>query len=107
MPRTLAAQSVLRSIPPKSCAIHYGAIVSQRLVLIVPSFPKLSETFIVSKFLGLLEKGWDVHIVCGESKAEEWRNFPALNGHAEARSRVRISWPHRPQWLALLLLPIV
>jgi colanic acid/amylovoran biosynthesis glycosyltransferase len=35
-----------------------------RLVLVVPAFPQLSETFIASKVAGLLERGWDVHVVC-------------------------------------------
>ena len=77
-----------------------------RVVLLVPSFPKLSETFIVSKFLGLLERGWDVYVVCGESRRSEWEHFPELRQHAQARQRVRVSWPHRPRWLAVGLAPI-
>src|SRR5207247_11112722 len=59
----------------------YGADMSKRLVLIVPSFPKLSETFILSKFLGLLERGWDVHMVCGISEKAQYRHFPNLENH--------------------------
>lgn len=77
-----------------------------RLVLIVPCFPKLSETFIVSKFLGLLERGWDVHVVCGESREAEWRHFPELIAHPAARRRVHVCWPHRPRWLAAALTPL-
>ena len=40
-----------------------------RLVLVVPRFPRLSETFIVSKFVGLTDAGWDVHVVCAETEA--------------------------------------
>ena len=75
-----------------------------RLVLVVPSFPKLSETFIVSKFLGLLARGWDTHVVCGKSEPEQWKHFPELEKHREARGRVRVGWPHRPRWLAAALL---
>ena len=78
----------------------------KRIVLIVPSFPKLSETFIVSKFLGLLERGWDVYIVCGESKPEEWQRFSELQCLTEVQRRVHVSWPHRPRWLAALLVPL-
>ena len=81
-------------------------IPSARLVLIVPSFPKLSETFIVTKFLGLLNRGWDVLVVCGESKASEWKHFPELEQCPQARARVRVGWPHRPRWLAALLTPM-
>lgn len=77
-----------------------------RLALIVPSFPKLSETFIVSKFLGLLERGWDVHVVCGESRTSEWQHFPELCQHPEARRRVHVAWPHRPRWVAGALAPL-
>jgi colanic acid/amylovoran biosynthesis glycosyltransferase len=76
-----------------------------RLVLIVPIFPKLSETFIVSKFAGLLERGWDVYIVCGVSERGQWRHFKELEALPGARKRVRKTWPHRPRWLGLLLLP--
>ncbi|HVY71371.1 MAG TPA: hypothetical protein VHH73_15670, partial [Verrucomicrobiae bacterium] len=69
-----------------------------RLVLVVPNFPKLSESFIVSKFLGLLKLGWDAHVVCGESDPAQWKNFPELENHPDARRRVWINWPHRPRW---------
>jgi colanic acid/amylovoran biosynthesis glycosyltransferase len=76
-----------------------------RLVLLVPTFPKLSETFIVHKFLGLRARGWDVHVVCGRSPAEEWAHFPELARQPDVRRRVHVTWPHRPRWLAALLWP--
>lgn len=69
------------------------------------SFPKLSETFIVNKFLGLLQKGWDVHVVCAESSTLEWEHFPVLDTNPQAHKRVHVRWPHRPRWLAALLIP--
>jgi len=76
-----------------------------KIVLVVPSFPQLSETFIVSKFLGLLEQGWDVHIVCRRSDEAAWKHFPQLN--AALRQRVHVNWRHHPRWLAALLLPFL
>ncbi len=39
------------------------------VVLIVDDFPTVSQTFLVSKFLGLLTRGWDVQLLClGEQK---------------------------------------
>lgn len=76
------------------------------MVLIVPSFPKLSETFIVSKFSGLLQKGWDVQVVCNESDPAQWKHFPELARHPESKRRVELSWPHRPRWLAAGLVPV-
>jgi len=71
----------------------------------VPSFPKLSETFIVSKFLGLLENGEDVNIICDSSDSTQWANFPQLAHRPDSHSRVHVRWPHRPRWLAALLFP--
>jgi len=73
---------------------------------VVPGFPKLSETFIVSKFLGLLERGWDIHVVCDISEEAQFRHFPNLENHPEARRRIKVAWPHRPRWLAGLLMPL-
>ena len=78
----------------------------KRIVLVVPSFPKLSETFIVNKFLGLLARGWDVHIVCAQSDPEEWERFPDLRQFPQVRRRVHRSWPTRPRWLAAVLMPL-
>ena len=78
-----------------------------RIVLFVEVFPQLSETFIVNTFRGLYERGLDVHVVCTESKRQMWEKFPLLEQNQEFRNRVHVSWPHRPLWLAILLLPII
>ncbi|MCW5897451.1 MAG: glycosyltransferase family 4 protein [Bacteroidetes bacterium] len=91
------------------------------IVLVVQSFPKLSETFIFRKFAGLLRKGWDVHVVCNESDVAEWLHFvegvhrgdaenvegkPSASQRSESRrSRVHTGWPHTPHWLAGMLIP--
>jgi colanic acid/amylovoran biosynthesis glycosyltransferase len=77
----------------------------KRIALIVASFPKLSETFIVNKFLGLVKQGWDVHVVCGESDNQEWQRFPEIQSFPGVHRRVHVVWPHRPRWLAALLTP--
>lgn len=69
-----------------------------RLALVVPSFPKLSETFIVRKFLGLLDQGFDVHVVCSTSDEIEWSRFPGLK--TRASGRVHRTLPTRPRGLA-------
>src|SRR5262245_35094403 len=73
-----------------------------RVVLAVIQFPKLSETFIVTQFQGLLNQGIDVHICCERSNESEWNAFPSLKNQPEARRRVHIFWPHRPKWMVLL-----
>jgi colanic acid/amylovoran biosynthesis glycosyltransferase len=78
-----------------------------RVALIVSAFPKLSESFIVNKMLGLLDQGWDVHIVCSSSDSREWARFPSLQGHQYVKRRVHRRMPVRPRWLVLLLVPFV
>ncbi len=77
---------------------------TSRIAMVVTSFPKLSETFIVNKFLGLAGRGWDVHVVCTRSVRREWENVrsPLLRG---LRRRVHVRWRHEPRWWALLLIP--
>lgn len=65
-----------------------------RVVLVVPAFPKLSETFVVSKALGLLDRGWDVHVLCRRSESADWAAFPRLE-RAAMRSRVHVVKPPR------------
>ncbi|MFQ5568393.1 MAG: glycosyltransferase [Rhodothermales bacterium] len=77
-----------------------------RIVLVIPSFPKLSETFIVSKFLGLLELGWDVHVVCNSSDPTEWKHVAALQERHDVRRRVHVTWPVYPKWKPALNAPI-
>jgi colanic acid/amylovoran biosynthesis glycosyltransferase len=76
-----------------------------RLLLVVPSFPKLSETFIVAKVLGLLERGYDVHVACDRSDEREWARFPRLAARADMRARVHRNWPTAQKWRAGLAAP--
>jgi colanic acid/amylovoran biosynthesis glycosyltransferase len=76
-----------------------------RIVLVVAAFPRLSETFIVSKFLGLLDRGLDLHVVCQGSDPQEYARFPQLQSRPGRLRRVRVSWPARPRWLAACLIP--
>jgi len=77
-----------------------------RVVSVVPTFPKLSETFIVRKFLGLLERGVDVHVVCSRSDRAVWQQFPELEKVSGVRRRVHRVVPARPRWEPLLRGPI-
>lgn len=72
-----------------------------KLVLVVSRFPQLSETFIASKFAGLVDAGWDAHVVCAEEGS--WDEFPRLAARPELRRRVHRQWPHEPAWKAALL----
>lgn len=50
-----------------------------RIVLMKSVFPQLSETFLVSKFFGMLESNWEVHVVCFVSDSKQWSYYPALS----------------------------
>jgi colanic acid/amylovoran biosynthesis glycosyltransferase len=76
-----------------------------RVAMIVPAFPKLSETFLFNKFAGLLRQGIDVFVVCGRSDESEWTHYSMSHEQSQLRSRVLRSWPHEPRWLAALLWP--
>ena len=77
-----------------------------RLLLVLSTFPQLSETFIVSKFLGLLERGWDVHILCTHFNPPAWDQFPGLRDHPQARKHVHTALPTQPRWMAPLHLTL-
>jgi colanic acid/amylovoran biosynthesis glycosyltransferase len=94
-----------KSIPKESVEDGSDLMKRKRLVLIAHRFPKISETFIINKFLSLLNRGWDVHMHCTESEPYDWQRFPVLQSIPDVRQRVHIDWPHRPRWLAALLLP--
>ena len=66
---------------------------SPRVALIVPVFPVLSETFIVRQWLGLLDRGWDVHMVCKRFDAEAWRRTEDFESRPALRNRVHAVGP--------------
>jgi glycosyltransferase involved in cell wall biosynthesis len=80
--------------------------MGRRVVVVVPVFPRVSETFIVSKFLGLVERGWDIHVVCNRSDSKDWAQFPQLEAVPNLRKRIHVTWPTEPSWKASLLLPL-
>jgi colanic acid/amylovoran biosynthesis glycosyltransferase len=62
-----------------------------RVVMVTDHFPKFSETFFVRKFLGLLKRGWDVHVVCRRSNDEHWAYFPELREHIRHQGRLHVA----------------
>lgn len=47
-------------------------------VFIVKHFPLVTQTFLVSKFLGFLNRGWDVHMLCLGHHQQLPDHFPEL-----------------------------
>lgn len=77
-----------------------------KILLIVQSFPKTSETFIANKFAALVARGHNVKIVCNSSDPKEWKRFPNLD-HPTLQKRVLVNFPTSPRWLVALLFPFV
>jgi colanic acid/amylovoran biosynthesis glycosyltransferase len=79
-------------------------MAKHKIVLVLQAFPKISETFIVRKFAGLVNKGWDVDIVCQHQ--ENWDPFPELKKIPNVRHKIHQNWPHRPRWWAAGLISL-
>jgi glycosyltransferase involved in cell wall biosynthesis len=62
----------------------------RRLVLVTDHFPKFSETFFAHEFSGLLERGWDIHVLCNRSNRDQHPYFPQLRRHLETRERIHV-----------------
>jgi colanic acid/amylovoran biosynthesis glycosyltransferase len=62
-----------------------------RVVMVTDHFPKVSETFFVRKFVGLLKRGWDVHVVCQRSNDEHWSYFPELREQIRHQGRLHVA----------------
>jgi glycosyltransferase involved in cell wall biosynthesis len=62
----------------------------RRLVLVTDHFPKFSETFFAHEFIGLLERGWDIHVLCNRSNSDQHEYFPQLRRHLETRERIHV-----------------
>ena len=75
----------------------------KRVVLYMSAFPQLSETFLVAKFVGLLERGWDVHILCHQFNYNAWEHFPDLDDSPELKKKVHKTWLFKPRWIVPLL----
>jgi colanic acid/amylovoran biosynthesis glycosyltransferase len=66
-----------------------------RIGLFLVAFPQLSETFIVTKVLKLIDNGFDVHIFTLSSRGD-WDKFRVLDGRDDVRARVHVVPPLAP-----------
>lgn len=60
-----------------------------KVTLVVPVFPKLSETFIVNKFLGLADLGHDVSVMAQRRDLLAWAQFRQLASRRDLSARVQ------------------
>jgi glycosyltransferase involved in cell wall biosynthesis len=78
----------------RACALSNdlcGIGRAARIVMVTDHFPKVSETFFVDKFLGLLRRGWDVHVVSQRSNKEHWEFFPTLYDEIGHTGRLHVA----------------
>ena len=86
VPEPPAAEPAAAAPNGNGAAVPVGT--GPRVVMVTDHFPKFSETFFVSKFLGLRRRGWDVHVVCNRSNEDQWQYFPGLRDNPELQSRL-------------------
>lgn len=63
-----------------------------RIGIFVMMFPQLSETFIVTKVLKLIDAGFDVHVF-SFAESPHWNAFEVLANRADVRRRVHVLPP--------------
>lgn len=68
--------------------------------MVVGAFPKASETFIVTKFCGLLKRGLDVHLVCTQFSRRTLSTFSELDEDVLRRVHPVLSTAANPRALA-------
>jgi colanic acid/amylovoran biosynthesis glycosyltransferase len=69
--------------------------------MVVPTFPQLSETFIAAKAVGLLDRGWNVQILCGASETTQWDAFGPDHPVQRLHDRVTVAPSPSPTWSGL------
>jgi len=89
------------SRPAASAARAAPKAAGPRVVLVTDHFPKFSETFFAHEFTGLLERGWDVHVLCNRSNRDQHPYFPQLRRHLETRERIHVAQDFEAQLAGL------
>ena len=58
------------------------------VLLVDHEFPSISRTFVVDKFLHLLVRGWDVHVLSAQADQADWDAYPEIAEQPELAGRV-------------------
>jgi colanic acid/amylovoran biosynthesis glycosyltransferase len=75
--------------------------MSLRIGIFVMMFPQVSETFIVTKVLKMIDAGFDVHIFT-VVESPHWEAFTVLSGRDDVRARTHVVPPLAPASAALV-----
>ena len=78
-------------LAPARAGAARGELMRGPVVLATNQFPKASETFIVKQLLGLLDLGWDVHVVCPSSDPVQRSFFPELEAAPDIAKRIHVT----------------
>ncbi len=62
-----------------------------KILIVDNNFPSISQTFIVDKFLHLLIRGWNVHVLSVNGESADWETYPEIAGQPELVDRVHIT----------------
>lgn len=62
-----------------------------KLLIVDNNFPSISQTFIVDKFLHLLIRGWDVHVLSVNGDSADWDAYPEISSQPELVDRIHIT----------------
>ncbi|HKG39130.1 MAG TPA: glycosyltransferase [Conexibacter sp.] len=84
------APAAVRTAGAPRLGVVPKAADGRRIVLVTDHFPKFSETFFAHEFTGLLERGWDIHVLCNRSNRDQHHYFPQLRRHLETRERIHV-----------------
>lgn len=77
-----------------------------RIVLLLSNFPGDSP-FLLNKFLGLLDRGLDIYMVCQTRALDQSRRFSDRKLKSQIRARICFGWPAENLWLVAFLLPFL
>jgi colanic acid/amylovoran biosynthesis glycosyltransferase len=76
------------------------------VVSVMHSIPE-DSTFLLNKFQGLIEKGWNITIVCWDNMKEVKDGISQTSPILDMRRRVKVARPIHPRWRAAILFPFV
>ncbi|HET9662110.1 MAG TPA: glycosyltransferase, partial [Thermomicrobiales bacterium] len=71
--------------------VDSGQRSAGKILIVDNNFPSISQTFIVDKFLHLLIRGWDVHVLSVNGDSADWDAYPEISSSAELVERVHIT----------------
>lgn len=79
---------------------------ASEIVMVVPVFPQISETFIMNKFRGL-QNGFSVSLVCDDFSEKNWNTYQFHTNLENLKKHLYTNPPTSPKILGVFVAPIV